>query len=152
MQNHHRAWQCQICSDQFGTADHLESHVKRMHADALDSSQLETFVETCSRPLDSSSANDCDFCDWASRLSALPKDAGHKAKADLTVPTARFLKHLARHMEQAALFSLPRIAFSDVDSAVAGMGEDESNGAEQALVRCNIFTCAYFHDAKTHID
>lgn len=135
MQIHRREWHCRICRHgHFDCRSDLEWHTKMKHKDIANSQTLDTFLETCSRPIEVFPASTCDFCDWAAQLRAVPENANIDMDGEINVTAAQFLKHVARHIEQVALFSLPRNIFSDADSAVAGIGEEEWNGSSRALV------------------
>lgn len=135
MESHRREWQCRICQQvQFSSRGDLESHVKAKHKNIGNLQALETFLETCSRPAEIFPVSSCYFCDWTANLRALPANANVDINSEMYVTSAQFLKHLSRHLEQIALFSLPRNIFSDADSAVAGIGQEGSEGSSRVLV------------------
>ena len=53
---------------------------------------------------------------------------------DIHVTISQFMKHIARHLEQVALFALPRMQIAEGDSAAADIGLRSSEGSSRVLV------------------
>ncbi|KAK0726730.1 hypothetical protein B0T26DRAFT_637497 [Lasiosphaeria miniovina] len=104
---HRNNWRCQICHDPdapaFGTVEEIHRHITQSHSDVLEK-QVADVVEQSRRPLQWIPANDCPLCDenWAS--ADVGKGDGHV----IVVDPDQFRKHLGHHLQQIALFSLPR--------------------------------------------
>ena len=134
-QTHRRSWQCHLCqSERFGSKDSFQSHITGRHADMARSTQLEAFIETCSRPIERQLAAGCDFCDWSTKLKSLSENSSMTEGEDIHVTISQFMKHIARHLEQVALFALPRMQIAEGDSAAADIGLRSSEGSSRVLV------------------
>ena len=89
---------------------------------------MDSLVKTSRRPVDYIKTSDCQFCDgdWA---TAMEDDV--PAEEALVVNTDQFRKHLGYHLQQTAMFSLPRLNQDDeVQSNAADAREDDLNGKE----------------------
>lgn len=107
-QFHRREWFCTLCP--YTSADEcaLLSHVEGQHADISKEQRQE--MANQSKP--STLAQQCPLC----------------TKPPIN-SSSRFQKHLARHLQQLALFVLPRIETDDEESASRGEESDESRQA-----------------------
>lgn len=67
-------------------------------------------LDLCEEPIDKIRPEDCPLCcDWASDINTRELAANPKAKPGILVVTpVQFRRHLAAHLEQLALFALPR--------------------------------------------
>lgn len=67
-------------------------------------------LDLCEEPIDNIRPEDCLLCcDWASSINTRELAANPKAKPGILVVTPlQFRRHLAAHLEQLALFALPR--------------------------------------------
>lgn len=110
LQCHRRQWVCIMCEGgPFEAAEIFEDHLKSTHSDLpLDMDGLEAVKDASQRAVSEISAADCPFCDDLEGMSRQ------------YVPPHIFRRHVAYHMEQLALFALPRGLGNDRD-------EDESN-------------------------
>lgn len=136
MQVHRRAWECRFCLRQhFDSLGNLRSHVMLNHKNIAKSGQLEPFLEICSRPLETLAASTCDFCNWSEKLMRLKENREINPQEEIHVTAHQFMKHVAGHLEQIALFALPRSHFLDAESAAAGIGVNDSDQSSRALVR-----------------
>ncbi|KAK4895790.1 hypothetical protein LTR27_006272 [Elasticomyces elasticus] len=112
LEEHRRHWICEVCNshqsmDRRALAVHLES----THAGMFSDAQLQLLLKACSKPKEQYNANECLLCDWEEHLRLLNP---HTPPSEGISVTARhFMKHLASHLEQVALFTLPRPAFGD---------------------------------------
>lgn len=113
LQNHRKQWVCVVCSKgPFRTPADFKSHMKNMHPDVLvDHRQLEVFMVAGQRAVDAIAADECPFCDeWGETLknnTPVPESTG-SPEVVITVELAQFRRHVASHMEQLALFAIPR--------------------------------------------
>ncbi|RPA83857.1 hypothetical protein BJ508DRAFT_304382 [Ascobolus immersus RN42] len=122
---HRNDWICNQCKDIFEDLDRFRQHVLRCQlqipSGTLDhgtSSELKmmvsAIVEDSKRSPKYIAAHDCPFCmddSWASE--DVPSMAGGLSEPldpsrTLVVETDKFKKHVGRHMQTIALFSLPR--------------------------------------------
>ncbi|KAK3658704.1 hypothetical protein LTR56_001575 [Elasticomyces elasticus] len=112
MKEHRRYWICGVCNDyQSNAQDEFAAHLKLEHADTLANAELESLLGACSRPLVQYPARVCLFCNWEEILRTTN---GHIPAHELiTVTTTQYMKHLASHLEQIALFALPRPSSGD---------------------------------------
>ncbi|KAI0867254.1 hypothetical protein GGS24DRAFT_486217 [Hypoxylon argillaceum] len=128
LQCHRRQWVCIMCEGgPFEEAKIFEDHLKSTHSDlTLDMNGLGVVKDASQRAVSEISAADCPFCDdWEDNLrqNAQGKqshDSSAQPVNSVLVSPQRFRTHVAHHMEQLALFSLPRGLGNDRD-------EDESN-------------------------
>lgn len=124
---HRTEFHCLFCpSLSFSSIVSFKAHLREKHAEKVTEAQLPAIVNVSQRPLTRIPAKDCPICDeWDQSLRvANPQIAGEV----LTVSTTQFRHHLANHLEQLALFSLPRNVDAD------NIAELESKGTNDARV------------------
>ncbi|KAI1417942.1 hypothetical protein F5Y13DRAFT_199073 [Hypoxylon sp. FL1857] len=96
LQEHWRLWHCAFCSHPpFDSSECLQGHLQDSHLNAASGDQLRASVElhTSSRPLDN--IGNCPLCQEL-------------------VPSAKeYRRHVGRHLEDIALFVLPRTLDDD---------------------------------------
>jgi hypothetical protein len=85
-----QVWYCQSCVEEFQTEDAFGSHVLTSHDHRLDPAQVTLIASLCKR---------YSVKQWSTTLCPLCKVAIHNAE--------RFCAHLAVHMEQIALTTVP---------------------------------------------
>ncbi len=129
LQAHRKQWMCILCQQgPFRTQDRLQAHVRKAHADVLvDVSQLGMLISAGQRAADVIPAVECPFCDeWEESLRAVAPAPEGVAAADIviTVEPKQFRRHVALHMEQLALFAIPRNTSDN--------NNEEDNNASQA--------------------
>lgn len=108
LQNHLVEWRCCFCSSaSFQTLEKFQSHVQKRHVEAFAENQLSALIKICQQPVDKLPAAACPFCDeWESRLRELNN---HTSTDEILVVTPhQFRHHVGGHMEQLALFAIPR--------------------------------------------
>ncbi|RYP03946.1 hypothetical protein DL764_004780 [Monosporascus ibericus] len=135
LQCHRRQWTCIVCrKGPFRDQERFHSHVKQAHPD-LEVNQWTVLLHAGQRPLDAIPAGDCPFCDeWEQSLRAAAKNQGtadnslrESAESTIVVDPPEFRRHVAFHMEQLALFAIPR-----------DTGDDEDDGnLSKAAIRSN---------------
>ncbi|RDW81478.1 uncharacterized protein DSM5745_05035 [Aspergillus mulundensis] len=86
-QFHRLEWLCVFCSKPYDSKNGLSMHIQREHADVIPESQLQLLTDVSKRP--SSRAHQCPLC----------------TKPPISDPET-FQFHLARHLQQLALFIL----------------------------------------------
>ncbi|KAI0965397.1 hypothetical protein F4678DRAFT_335366 [Xylaria arbuscula] len=113
LQCHRKQWVCMLCSSgPFRTAASFKSHLQSQHSDVLANEiQIEIFMNASQRAVDVIPAEECPFCDeWAVSLKddmSVPPSTSY-SELLITVQPVQFRRHVASHMEQLALFALPR--------------------------------------------
>lgn len=120
---HHRCeWICIICQQgPFMTLNRLMGHMETRHV-GLDVNQISTLATAGQRSMNEIPAKDCPFCDeWEYSLeSTVHKDSELDSPKDnperiIVVDRHRFRRHVAFHLQQLALFSLPRLVEKDIE-------------------------------------
>jgi hypothetical protein len=100
MEKHWRSWSCYLCKFMSNQQSDVESHLVRSHPEVMSEGE-HTMIYISSRPLDYIDTSRCMLCDWDKVL--LSKDSV------TVVSRESFMGHLAHHLEQLALFAVPRI-------------------------------------------
>lgn len=163
LQNHRWSWVCTLCrAGSFRSSDLFRAHVDEAHP-SLTESETHLLSQASRRPLNLIPATDCPFCDeWeakirasiqkqegtttgsapATRVTELPEGACEdQSRTDvIVVECSQFRKHVGLHMEQLALFAIPRTAGQEHDSsrgsshaAQPSIPEFTSNASEAEL-------------------
>ncbi len=97
---------CFKCSEFFESPSALEHHINTRHSQDITAKQTAALIDMSRRHPESIRSSECPFCDgdWASAepgvLSA--------EETVIVVTIDQFRKHLGNHLQQIALFSLPR--------------------------------------------
>lgn len=110
---HRLNWACNWCQGPpatFSRAEELKQHFAKSHPGEVTKAQMPLILEACERPMSSFGPSSCPFCtDWE---ALLPHNT---AKA--------FGRHLARHLQQLALESIPL--------SIEGLEVRDANGASE---------------------
>ncbi|RGP58884.1 ankyrin repeat protein [Fusarium sporotrichioides] len=119
---HRWQWDCSWCNSPNGTfpsSEEFRQHLNKSHPGMVTEAQMPLIVEACERPIKTFDSGSCPLCeDWR------PASANNNAKG--------FSRHLARHLQQLSLASIPistpglEIKISDDASEV---GDGSSNGS-----------------------
>ncbi|KAI1426141.1 hypothetical protein F5Y12DRAFT_784217 [Xylaria sp. FL1777] len=88
MQLHRRQWVCQSCACAYISKSEMANHVRHIHDSCIGENELTTTLDISERPMDETQVDTCPFCYATMSLKEL-------------------LDHIAGHMEEIALFSLP---------------------------------------------
>jgi ankyrin repeat protein len=106
---HRVQWQCTLCTrPPFDSEASMKRHLANEHTGSVHESALNTIVQACRRTRNQISPRDCPFCDdWYRTMVAANKSVLN-AGQELVVTPAQFSKHVGSHMEQLALFAVPR--------------------------------------------
>ena len=127
LHSHRREWFCSLCNQTFKTKDACEHHMEQRHLEGLTEGQLSALVDMCERPVEVIPATACPLCDWDTIWRSRGAVAEQTPFPDTINVTAKaFRAHVGRHLEQLALFALPKI-FNDEEADV------ESGRAEASL-------------------
>ncbi|OXV08800.1 hypothetical protein Egran_03437 [Elaphomyces granulatus] len=120
LQNHLIEWRCCFCSyPPQQSLKEFQDHVRKKHADISADGQLPALTRACRQPIDRLSPTACPFCDeWEAALRKL--NSHIPAATSLVVTVQQFRHHVGRHMEQLALFAIPRGYKENDDSGSSG--------------------------------
>ncbi len=117
---HRREWTCPTCSQLFSMKSAFKAHLST-HNPSLVGSELEALILQSEEPMDQFPTTACSLCDeWEEQLKD-PRQNEKRAflndgKEVAPYGTkAQFRRHLGRHMEQLALFALPRNVDGDLN-------------------------------------
>jgi pentatricopeptide repeat protein len=128
--SYHRAqWCCDFCGkDDIRSLKVFKDHVRSRHMEGLKNDQLDALGEASRRSIDRISASDCPFCqEWEAKLRL----ANPNISADeiVVVTPIQFRQHVGAHMQQLALFSIPRGFLEDDADAksVTSLGNFQSS-------------------------
>lgn len=103
MQHHRREWYCAECVISFPTIPKFTSHLKEIHPALIAGEQdIPALFRSCERALDI--PQQCPLC---------PFDSQHTPD--------QLRRHLSRHMQQLALFTLPTLEIGDNEGEGGGI-------------------------------
>ena len=139
LQVHRIEWCCPFCTHSpLQSLESFEDHLQNRHAQKFVKEQLSALGATCQQSVERISPQACPFCDeWFVKLKdANPDLAGET----LVVTPAQFQHHVGTHMEQLALFALPKDHGDAVESTGVAGGADnrfESELGSRASYECH---------------
>lgn len=121
LQAHRVEWCCPFCPHlPFRFFKSFEGHLASRHTRLFSRDQLEPLAEACKNSVDKISPQACLFCEeWLTNLQN-----ANPGMSNLVVTIAQFQHHVGSHMEQLALFALPRDFDKEDISADAVAGHD----------------------------
>ncbi|CCC13791.1 unnamed protein product [Sordaria macrospora k-hell] len=137
LEQHRSSYVCVLCGVSDGRKDTtrslLRGHIRDVHGE-FKPDQLERLEDAGRDMTNSFKTGDCPFCDEWSALAAKRKSPGgiSQLEDNLIVSTSRFKKHVAMHLEQLAIFAIPR---HELDT---GKDEDGSYGSESRVMHSDI--------------
>ncbi|KAK8022470.1 hypothetical protein PG993_013237 [Apiospora rasikravindrae] len=113
LQCHRQQWACILCQQgPFRSKRMYEDHLTQTHGTFIfGDDQLAIFVNAGLRAVDAIPARDCPFCDeWADSIQSTIPPADSTALEDVVVAVdpKQYRRHVSQHLEQLALFALPR--------------------------------------------
>ena len=97
---------CSLCTSKFKNLQSFKGHVSGQHPRSVSASQVSAFANQSKRHVDCIGTNECPFCDdsWAN-IESRPD-----TEDDIVVVNIdQFRRHVGHHMQQVALFALPRL-------------------------------------------
>lgn len=97
------------------TEKKLQTHIEAQHHQFASQVQLPALLRASRHTIDRIPAAACSLCDWESILKN--HNAKNPSNETLVVTLDQFRRHLGSHMEQLALFALPRIYKDESKSA-----------------------------------
>ncbi|TVY37144.1 Exocyst complex component [Lachnellula subtilissima] len=123
LRDHRKQWHCYFCSHSpFDSLTNYQNHLKHRHPVSFVEDQLPALLELSQKPVVKISPAECPFCDdWEKRLRDVNKHI--PLSETLVVTPTQFKYHVGAHMEQLALFAIPRGYTED--------GEADSGNAAQ---------------------
>ncbi|KAF2786116.1 hypothetical protein K505DRAFT_290268 [Melanomma pulvis-pyrius CBS 109.77] len=130
MQNHRTQWYCHFCKkDGFRSLERFQKHLRHHHAQDATDDQLDALCEASRRPIDRIPASDCPFCDeWETKLRGVNSDIANNEA--VVVTPSQFRHHVGSHMQQLALFAIPRGHLED-DADVGSAASREAVGIDK---------------------
>ena len=129
LQVHRVEWCCPFCTHSpLQSLGLFEDHLHIHHPQKFIKEQLSALGATCQQSVDKISPQACPFCEeWFVKLrDANPNLAG----GTLVVTPAQFQHHVGSHMEQLALFALPKDRGDAVESTDVAGGADNTADSE----------------------
>jgi hypothetical protein len=130
MDVHRFEWTCHFCAgvtclSEQDFIQHLQTHKQNRGAD-----ETQAILQASRSRSSQFSAADCPLCDdWESKL--LTQNRYHTGSGTAYVTLKQFRRHLADHLEQLALFAIPRDDLSDseeTDPSIDDHQSDEDGG------------------------
>lgn len=116
-----------ICDKPLPSVQLFEKHMKTRHSDTFLESQLPALTGRAARPLQRIAASACPLCDYESIVRQ--KSGPEIATEPITVRIQTFQNHLGRHLEQLALFVLPkREVIEQIDDTAKSDAANECEG------------------------
>ncbi|KAH9207935.1 hypothetical protein DL95DRAFT_527644 [Leptodontidium sp. 2 PMI_412] len=129
IQKHRREWACQSCQrPPFQSSSALRNHLLSKHTKIAPKEELPDIVAQCEEPINRPTATDCPLCDDWEKSFAKSQYGG----------LSKLRKHLGRHMEQLALFALPRVEPDDNRSDGEGESDEEEEAEEVQVTDDNV--------------
>ena len=129
LQAHYIEWCCPFCTHSpLQSLQSFEDHLQNRHAQKFIKEQLSALGATCQQSVEKISPHACPFCDeWFVKL----KDANPDLAGEMLVVTlTQFQHHVGTHMEQLALFALPKDHGDAVESTGVAGGADNKSDSE----------------------
>lgn len=136
LESHRLEWCCRFCSHPpFRSETQLSTHMHHRHAQFSSPVQLPALIKASRQSVDRIPATECPLCHWDVTLRELPTHT--PSDKSLVVTLERFRRHLGAHMEQLALFAIPRSYRNDEESAdsdeAAAMAQSDSRSRELSI-------------------
>ena len=108
VQVHRLQWRCPFCSHECHSSEEaFQTHLKSRHREAFFTGSLKSLAQASRQAQEYFPAISCPFCaEWEESLRK--SNAQIHEDETLVVTTRQFRNHVAQHMEQLALFAIPR--------------------------------------------
>lgn len=156
MTKHRARFHCPFCRyEDSSSTDNFRHHVRSAHTQDINDEQLGVLVDASMRPIENFAAADCPFCDTWERDLRRSNAAITNAQTIVVTPP-QFVRHVGSHMQDLALFAIPRgYLEGDTDGGslagvgAASLGRLSTSNAPSSLHRtssssrssCNNFRC-----------
>ncbi|KAK3933560.1 ankyrin repeat-containing domain protein [Diplogelasinospora grovesii] len=118
MEVHRKRWSCEMCDEICHSLRKMEAHLRERHSERVQPGQVVALAQRLGRPLEKVGAASCPLCDYKAVIERRTGSINASDQPPELTPKA-FGKHVARHLEQLALFVLP---WQDLDGG--GGGDD----------------------------
>jgi rubrerythrin len=150
LQSHRKSWYCSYCKQSatnFHSSQELERHLRDTHRRLYTDAQAADILQASEIAHDKFLASSCPLCDeWTLHP---PPDAAEDAPIFATV--AQFRRHLGKHLEQLALFALPKLqagegGSSNVDTNHAIADENSAELSEKGFLGAKDAASSSSHD------
>ncbi|TVY73511.1 E3 ubiquitin-protein ligase RSP5 [Lachnellula suecica] len=132
LKEHRKEWSCYLCSHSaFTSPNSYKIHLKNHHPQSFVEDQIPALLEMSQRPVVRISPADCPFCDdWEKRIRDINKHI--PSSETLVVTPSQFKHHVGAHMEQLALFAIPR-GYTEEGEADSGNAAPEAGSEGTSL-------------------
>ena len=114
----------------FSTEAELETHMRHRHTQLCSSNQIQPLLNASKQAVDRLDATACPLCNWEPALRA--KNLQIASEDILVVTPDQFRRHLGYHMEQLALFALPRSHDDECDDAESNRAAGDAESVLQS--------------------
>lgn len=142
LQFHWVEWCCQFCSHApFESREKLEAHMQSCHGECFTVEQLPALAEISQQTLNKIPAEACPFCElWEPVLKESNLNSSNGVRF---VTPVRYRHHVGAHMEQLALFAIPRSEYDptgndDVSSEISAGADSLSHDRGNYNSECQI--------------
>lgn len=136
LQNHLVEWKCCFCNHiPFSSFKSFQTHLYSKHTGQFSEAQFSTLTEVCQKPLDKLLPSACKLCDsWEAKLREV--NSHIPDTETLVVTPQQFRHHIRNHMEQLALFAIPRgyKEEGDAGSNKVALGQGSESSSNQSLL------------------
>lgn len=95
---HRKQWKCQTCHEVCSSKSAFKTHLENFHSGLWNATQISILTETAEEPKSEASEHECHFCSQRMSLK-------------------RITAHIADHMEELSLFSLPKVDSDEMSSS-----------------------------------
>ena len=150
LEYHRLEWCCRFCSYQpFKAEGGLRAHMLARHPNFASPIQLPALLQASRQTVDRIPASACILCDWEAVLRRTNTDT--PINEVLVVTLEQFRRHLGSHMEQLALFALPR-SYKDEDenansNEAAAVAHSDSQSKDSGMDTAMSWKSISDHDA-----
>ena len=113
MEAHRKRWTCGLCNSNLPSLVAMKEHIHTAHRDLVHTDLVDDVAQRFGKPVTSFHASDCPLCDYPHLL----RQRGLSEQEVAHIPVDAFGRHIGRHLEQLALFVLPRtdlISYDDM--------------------------------------
>ncbi|KAH6632931.1 hypothetical protein C7974DRAFT_375086 [Boeremia exigua] len=127
LSHHRRTWSCLLCQQRnFKDPDVLRQHLGQYHLHDQENDQIDTVVESGTHTVVAIAASECPFCDeWQADLGKLNPELLSTA---ISVTPMQFRNHVGTHMQNLALFAIPRGALARDDLSEGSVASARAAG------------------------
>lgn len=114
---HWKRWVCDLCGNVSPSTEEYISHMRQRHQETFTRAQASEMASRAEHPVDRILAAACPLCDYEAILRRKPafQITGVSSSEPIMIRPHQFRNHLGRHLEQIALFVLPRSELREQD-------------------------------------